>query len=187
MHIDDNFILKYKNFLYYRIKKEGIKHQDSIDDIFTEVVVRIMKTYKGFDPERGNILSWLLFQVKSVTSHYLEKRKRSKDMMIQGFSVGLEDADQKDTILKVVLEGSRVNKEEGSNLVQDLIDNSTLTTKQKEVLTYKIINHLTIEEIAEKRGVHERGVYAMYERAYGELLKGNVEEDIKGKSTGTKS
>ena len=98
MRIDDNFIKEYDGLIIKRLSIAGI-YGERQEDMKSKVYERILSS-DNYDPEKGELSTWLWQVVRSVLSNEFKKQRRSKDIMDNdhltleeiGATIGPEDA-----------------------------------------------------------------------------------------------
>lgn len=124
---------KYQKVIYC-IAFGILKNKDDAEDIVQSVFIKLHTLEKSKLPE-NNILSWLYTLTKNETLQLLRKQKNNIDL---DSIYDLEDTDS--DINKLI------DKENYNNLI------SKLNSKEKEIISLKIVSNLSFEQISEILG-----------------------------------
>lgn len=139
LQIDNKFITQYNNLIYRTIRAANIKRQSTIDEIYSDVIIRLLK-FNNYDPEKAPLEYWLKLVVRSVTGNYLKKHSHSEDALDQHI-VNVYD------ILGKPDEGVQDSL---PNLVDKTINLCELSDRRKGYLIDKYICGLSLREMAAK-------------------------------------
>jgi RNA polymerase sigma factor (sigma-70 family) len=165
MDIDNKFIKQYRNLIYNLIRKGGIRHRESIDEVFGNTIIRIIN-HNNYDESKGAISTWLTYVTRSVIYNYLDHHTRSEDALDQA---------------KVPI-SSLSNKHSGQlSARQDLksiLKHSQLSDKQKEILYLKYVMGETYHNISIKLNLNFENVRKISFRSMKQLEKEYDQQEI---------
>lgn len=164
--IDDKFINQYKNLIYSGIRKRGINNQDMIDDIFGNVIIRIMETKDNYNKDRGSVTTWLTLQIRSVISNYMKYRKRSEDALDRAVLLP-EDLESIDSMMD-----EEAEVDVGSaGLAYDMIYESSLNSETKRLLYDHYIQGFAISELCKAHRKDYRTIRNMIDSGLDKLRR----------------
>lgn len=181
LQIDNDFIKSYENLIYKLILDTGVKHRDTVDEIYSRVIQRVLISQYNYDSEKGAVSTWLTYQVRSVVSNYFRDRDAKKDITVRNERLMLKDDHQIDTVIKAITNSNLNDRAEIRQTAYDLIWSSPLSYRLKEAMSDKYLDAMTHKEIAEKRGIKESTVDKRIKRAMRKL------RNIYGKQKGTET
>lgn len=124
---------KYQKVIY-GIAFGILKNKDDAEDIVQSVFIKLHTLDKSKLPE-SNIPSWIYTLTKNETLQFLRKQKNNIDL---DSIYDLEDTDSEINKL--------IDKENYNNLI------SKLSSKEKEIISLKIVSNLSFEQISEILG-----------------------------------
>jgi RNA polymerase sigma factor (sigma-70 family) len=162
MDINNKFIEEYKNLIYDLIRKAGIRDRETTDELFSLVIIRLIK-HNNYDKEKAAVSTWLTLVTRSVIGNYLKSFTRSKDAMDQT-KVPLSS-----------LAGRRSSQPRDRMTIKDLVKYSKLTDLQKKILIMKYVHGDSFLEISktlnlnfeQTRKIAQRSIKQL-EKRYGE-------------------
>lgn len=141
-----DFYKEYKN-LIYGIAFSILKNKDDSEDVVQNVFVKIYNAEPNILPSK-NQLSWLYIVTKNEALQIYKKRNK-----LENLEILYEIPDNKDYILE------DIDKIEYNKLIQNL------PSKQKEVISLKILGNLTFNEIANLLNESENTIKWRYYKA----------------------
>ncbi len=152
----------------YRILKNEADAKDAVNDSFVKSHKYIDKFFKMKCPE---ITAYFVYIVKSVS---INIKKSQAKIFLSETSDNLIDrvsfTEGSDVILERMIENQRLNT---------LLD--TLSTLEKNILEFKIIDRLTFKEISKNVGISEEAAKKRYQRI---LKKLQEKEKMRGSNGG---
>lgn len=152
---------KYKKVIY-GIAFSILKNKEDAEDIVQTVFIKIHKLEKSKLPE-NNILSWIYTLTKNEALQFLRKQKNN---IVLDSIYDLEDTN------------SEINKLIDKETYNKLI--SKLSSKEKEIISLKIISNLSFEQISQILGEKTGTIkWRYYKAIYNlRLLLGNLSMSI---------
>lgn len=158
MDIDNKFIEEYKNLIYDLIRKATIKDKETTDEIFSLVIIRLIK-HNNYDEEKAAISTWLTLVTRSVIGNYLKSKARSKDAMDQT------------KVPLVSLTGRRSSQLTDRLAIKDILKYSKLTDQQQQILIMKYIYGDSYLEISKTLNLNFEQTRKIAHRAIKQLEK----------------
>ena len=72
----------YRPFIYYVLKCMEV-HQNDIDDLHQDILIRLWKKLPSYDPAKGKFRSWLSFVVRNIVLNSFQKNSTRLEKMAQ--------------------------------------------------------------------------------------------------------
>ncbi len=146
----DEYYDKIFRFVYYKVFNKELA-----EDITSDVFYKALTKLPSFDAEKGLFASWLYRIARNaVIDHY--RTKHATETIDDAFDIGIDERTPE--VLDAIADLKRV----GEYL-------STLTAKQREIITLRIWEEMSYREIAEVVGGTEDGVKMAFSRGIREL------------------
>lgn len=155
--------------LVYNLALSYVHNQEDAQDTAQEVFVKVYQRYKGYDPEKSSLKTWI-YQI--TINHCLDFIKAKKSKKRFGFLTGLFIPETNEPIAEVghfdhpgvVLE----DKEQIERLFK-IID--TLPDNQRTVLILTKIEDRSVKEVAEIMGLSPKAIESLLQRAKNNFSK----------------
>src|SRR5690625_1710149 len=159
--------------IYYQIQRLGVS-EELYADFYSEGIVALWQAYKRYKPERGNIGTFLNYQIRFRLIDLLRKRIRQQEITekaIQEKETQIDDGNRHRTSSMPLIDPT------GIPLACDSFweeVRSVLTEKQWKWVKYFIIADLSVKEIMEIENVSESAVKSWGREARRKLRDENV-------------
>ena len=129
MKIDNKFIEEYDGLIIERLVTAGL-YGERQDNMKSKVYERILRS-ENYDPEKGELSTWLWQVVRSVLSNEFRKKRDSKDAMDNqcltieetGAIIGHEDAGTAADELDRIFEEAQLSERDESMMRDFYLDN----------------------------------------------------------------
>ena len=129
MKIDNKFIEEYDGLIIERLVTAGL-YGERQDNMKSKVYERILRS-ENYDPEKGELSTWLWQVVRSVLSNEFRKKRDSKDVMDNkcltieetGAIIGHEDAGTAADELDRIFEEAQLSERDESMMRDFYLDN----------------------------------------------------------------
>ncbi|MDH5656705.1 MAG: sigma-70 family RNA polymerase sigma factor [Spirochaetia bacterium] len=165
----ENKLKEYYSGYYSRVfsyLKSICRDSDTAEDVAQETFIRVQKSLKTFNPEKGSFSTWIRTIAKNLCIRNLKKNSRY-------------DADSE----KISLEADqRIGAED--NFIKNSLTISIkkaiecLSEPERSIVYYKYRDNLTLDEIAERAGISRRTVSRKYLSALQQLKEELKSEDF---------
>jgi RNA polymerase sigma-70 factor (ECF subfamily) len=150
---------QYKNLVFKNAYLITGSREDS-QDILQEVFVSVWRSRQTFNPDKGNLTTWLH---RITINKCLEKQRKKKLTFASLEKVDLPQTQSSDEVL--------VNRQEYERLIEAM---NSLNTKHRVVLVLRYFNDMSYEEIAQTVGVPLGTVKSRINQAL-KLLRGQFD------------
>lgn len=157
-------VLKFKKVLkehegriHYQIHRLGIP-SDLYDDFYAEGLITLWKAYKNYDPEEGDLGTYLNYRIRFRLIDLLRKKVRQREAdeeVLERGQVELHDGNRHRTSSMPLVNPEGISLEK-TDFWQEV--RKPLTERQWKWVKYFIIQELSIKEIQELEGVSEAAV-----------------------------
>ena len=132
MKIDNKFIEEYDGLIIKRLADAGL-YGDSLENMKSKVYERVLRS-ESYDPERGELSTWLWQVVRSVISNEFKKMRNSKDVMDNecltveeiGAIIGHEDAGTAADELDRIFDQAQLSERDESMMRDYYLNNCNL-------------------------------------------------------------
>lgn len=154
-NIKDVFELFYNKYysLVFKVAFSVLKNSENSEDVAQDVFTKIYKLAPDKFPERNEI-SWLYTVIKNEAISYLRKQKDTEN--IDDFFKISEENEEIENI---------INKDKYNRIINNL------NTKQKEIVSLKILSDLSFKEISKLLNIPIGTVQWHYYKAINKLKK----------------
>jgi len=147
---------KYKERLYYHIRRMVLSHDDA-DDILQNTFIKVFRGIEGFEGN-SQLFTWLYRIATNETLTFIEQKKRKKTETIDNPDLGLVGSLKADPFF----EGGQAE----IKLAKALLE---LPERQKLVFQMRYYDELSYKEISEILGTSEGALKASYHHAVAKV------------------
>lgn len=153
----ETFLKANENRIYFQIQRLGIS-EDLHEEFYAEGIVALWQAYKNFDETKGNIGTYLNFQIRFRLIDLLRKRIRQEEITEKAVNEEIVQIDDgnRHRASTIPLIGKKDIPLANSAFWKEV--RSHLTDKQWKWVKYFIIADLTIQEITEIEDVSPSAV-----------------------------
>ncbi len=144
------------NYLYYRLLNSAVA-----DDLTSDVMVRVVKSYDSFDPTRGPLDAWVFRIARNVLFSYFRSKKEMAD--IENVPQNLVAYTDDDPLL-----------EDEGVLVRKALE--TLTDEERELVYLKYWEELSNKEIGERLNINPSTISTKLWRANNKMREALTSE-----------
>lgn len=173
----DAFFKANEGRIHYQIKRLGIS-QNLYSEFYSEGIIALWQAYKNYQPEKGNIGTFLNYQIRFRLIDLLRKKIRREEVTeqaIQEEETKIDDGNRHKT------SGLPLVNPKGIPLANDEFWQEVrkhLTDKQWKWVKYFIIADLSIKEITEIEGVSATAVKSWGREVRRKLRKEDVRKRL---------
>lgn len=163
--------------IHYQIQRLGVSG-DLYEELYAEGIVALWKAYESFDEQKGNIGTYLNYQIRYRLLDVLRKKSRQNELKEEAEGeekVRLDDGNRHGT------SGLPLIRPDGVPLSRDAFwieVRRHLTNRQWKWVEYFIIANLSVQEIAEIEGVSTSAVKSWGMEVRRKLRKKRVLERL---------
>lgn len=152
-----SFVQENEDRIHFHIHRLGIS-PDLYDDFYSEGLYALWKAYESYQPDQGNLGTFLNYRIRYRLIDLLRKKMRQQenmDALLENKKAEIDDGNKHRTLHTPLVnpQGIPLDTEEFWNEVR-----KHLTAKQWNWVKYFIIDELSIKEIQEKEGVSNAAV-----------------------------
>ena len=148
------------NYVYMQVM-----HRENTEDLISEIFMRAMTHYDGFDPSKASVRTWLCTIARNCLIDYFRKNGRRK-------TENLDDAPEPSAVDEYDILKNPINKE-----VYRLLEH--LSDDERELLSMIYVQELKNPQIGEILGINAKAVSERHRRLLAKLRAME-----KGKSSG---
>ena len=137
MRIDNKFIEEWDGLISKRLMAAGL-YGERKENMKSKVYERVLRS-ESYDPERGELSTWLWQVVRSVISNEFKKMRNSKDVMDNecltieetGAIIGHEDAGTAADEIERIFDEAQLSERDESMMRDFYLDNCNLKDLEK--------------------------------------------------------
>lgn len=138
------------NYIYMQVM-----HRENTEDLVSDVFMKAMAHYDGFDPAKASTRTWLCTIARNCLIDYFRKNGRRK-------TENLEDAPEPSAVDEYEILKNPINKE-----VYRLLEQ--LSPEERELLTMIYVQELKNPQIGEILGINAKAVSERHRRLLAKL------------------
>jgi RNA polymerase sigma-70 factor (ECF subfamily) len=142
------------SYLYNYVYMQAM-HRENTEDLISEIFMRAMTHYDGFDPSKASVRTWLCTIARNCLIDYFRKNGRRK-------TENLDDAPEPSAVDEYDILKNPVNKEVYRLLAQ-------LSQEERELLTMIYVQELKNPQIGEILGINAKAVSERHRRLLAKL------------------
>lgn len=172
--------------VHYQLQRLNVNVSDvRYDELYGEGIVALWKAYQAYNRDRGNMGTYLNFQIRYRLLDLIRKRTRevgSDTSVVEGSKNGLCDGNwARSTGLPIVNRSGVVARHESDAFWQAVRE--PLSDKQWKWVEYIILAELSVKEVMEIEGVTKEAVKSWGKEARKKLRQKEVCERLRTLST----
>jgi RNA polymerase sigma-70 factor (ECF subfamily) len=142
------------SYVYNHIYMQ-VMHRENTEDLVSDVFMKAMAHYDGFDPAKASTRTWLCTIARNCLIDYFRKNGRRK-------TENLEDAPEPSAVDEYEILKNPINKE-----VYRLLE--PLSQEERELLTMIYVQELKNPQIGEILGINAKAVSERHRRLLAKL------------------
>ena len=169
LRIDDKFLEQYRDLISKYIWSKTLEGREEYDNIYNDVVIKLMESVDKYDPKRGALTTWITWVMRTVVFNYFRDKQVDAlhnalpllDEQIAGYDQSQDPADMEDIV----------------DIITKVKD---LTPFEKLMLLDYYHFGYTAREVGERRDMSEAAAEVRIHRAKQKLIA-----QVQGELTGS--
>lgn len=162
----EDFVHYYDRFIKVVIHKLSNSNTAEVDDLCQEVVLKLWKNLKTYDPEKSKFRTWMSTIIRNTIYSYFESKQRTNKKHDNFAEEQLRQMDESNDVEKMI-------EEEWKNHISLLAMDKVRECFSKNAMKIfeMSLEGMSVEEIAKELNLKEDSIYVMKSRVKKQFME----------------